>query len=97
VVLAALELDLPETDATSRWIDAARAVVDGDLATAADRYAEIGSRPDEAGARLLAAEQLVASGSRPEAGLQLEPALAFYREVDASARLAEAQATVVSA
>jgi len=97
VVLASLGLDLPEADATSRWLDAARAVVDGEPATAADRYAEIGSRPDEASSRLIAAEQLVAAGRRSDAEVQLEPALAFYREVDASARMAEAEATVVSA
>src|SRR4029450_11056192 len=43
----------------SPWLDAARAYAAGDPARAAKLYAEIGSRPDEATARLAAARQLL--------------------------------------
>ncbi len=57
----------PET----RWLEAARAVADGDFRAAAALYAEIGSLPDEAYARLLAGE--------PDA------ALPFYESVGVAA------------
>ena len=53
----------PLLDAASlptRWYDAARAVIDGDFVRAADTYAAIGSRPDEAVARLEAAKRSLA-------------------------------------
>ena len=72
------------------WARAATAVAAGELELAADRYAEIGSRPDEAFARLRAAERLLAAGRRSEANLQLERAMAFYREVRAEGFLRRA-------
>jgi hypothetical protein len=62
-------------------------VAAGRFAEAADGYAEIGSRPDEAFARLRAGERLLAAGRRSEADRQLEQALAFYREVGAAGYL----------
>ena len=50
----------------SRWLDAARAFAGGDPARAARIYAEIGSRPDEAAARLAAAHRLLPT-RRPRA------------------------------
>jgi class 3 adenylate cyclase/tetratricopeptide (TPR) repeat protein len=44
-------LPFPETTASSRWIDAARAYVAGDFAQAAACYSLIGTQPDEAHAR----------------------------------------------
>jgi tetratricopeptide (TPR) repeat protein len=75
VALAALGLPFPELPVSSRWIEASRAVAD-DPADAADRYAEIGTRPDEAFARLRAG--------------QLGRAREFYREVGAEAALSSA-------
>ena len=72
------------------WARAATAVAAGELELAADRYAEIGSRPDEAFARLRAAERLLAAGRRSEANLQLERSMAFYREVRAEGFLRRA-------
>jgi DNA-binding SARP family transcriptional activator/class 3 adenylate cyclase len=72
----------------SRWLDAAKALVAGDALRAAGIYAQIGSRPDEAYARLEAARQLPAHTGRPE----LDAAMAFYREVNAVAYLSEAEA-----
>jgi thioredoxin-like negative regulator of GroEL len=56
----------------------------GDPVAAADRYAQIGSEPDEAYARLFAAQGLLLAGRRTEAGEQLRLALIFYRSVGAS-------------
>jgi tetratricopeptide (TPR) repeat protein len=61
----------------SPWLDAARALAAGDPLAAADRYAAIGSRPDEADARLAAARLLARRGRPAEAGAQLAAARAF--------------------
>jgi hypothetical protein len=70
--------------APTRWLKAGAAMAAGRLEEAADRYAEIGSPPDEAFARLRAAERLLAASRRSEANQQLERAMAFYREVRAA-------------
>jgi hypothetical protein len=57
----------------------------GDFERAAGIYAQIGSRPHEAFARLSAAESLLADGRRVEGNAQLERALTFYRKVGAIA------------
>jgi tetratricopeptide (TPR) repeat protein len=82
---AALRPLLDAASPPSRWYDAARAVIDGDLVRAADIYAEIGSQPDEAVARLEAAK-LSPAGRDDE----LERAIAFFRSVGAHAYLREA-------
>jgi tetratricopeptide (TPR) repeat protein len=61
----------------SPWLEAARALAAGDPLAAADRYAAIGSRPDEADARLAAARLLASQGRPTEAGAQLAAARAF--------------------
>jgi class 3 adenylate cyclase len=63
----------------SPWLAAARALAAGDPLAAADRYAAIGSRPDEADARLAAARLLAARGRPAEAAAQEAAALAFRR------------------
>jgi tetratricopeptide (TPR) repeat protein len=78
------------------WLEAAAAVARGDFEQAAALYAGIGSRPDEAHTRLHAARQLAAGGQQIEASKQLQQALAFYREVRASAYLAEAEALLAA-
>jgi class 3 adenylate cyclase/tetratricopeptide (TPR) repeat protein len=70
---------LPEDREASPWRLAACAAARGDLADAARRYHALGSRPDEAYARLLAAE----AGHVTE----LERALDFFRHVGATAYL----------
>jgi hypothetical protein len=77
---------------SSLWLDAARAYAGGDLVKAADVYAEIGSLPDEAFARLRAAETLISDGSRFHADVQLERALVFYRSVGATHYVREGEA-----
>jgi hypothetical protein len=78
------------------WLDAAAAFAAGEFQQAADRYADIGSLPDEAFARLQAAKRLLADGQRAEANAQLQPALAFYRQVRASAHLGEGEALLAA-
>jgi hypothetical protein len=61
----------------SPWLEAARALAAGDPLAAADRYAAIGSRPDEADARLAAARRLAGQGRRAEAEAEERAARAF--------------------
>ncbi|HSC93050.1 MAG TPA: adenylate/guanylate cyclase domain-containing protein [Gaiellaceae bacterium] len=70
----------------TRWLAAATAFVQGEYGRAADLYAEVGSRPDEAYARLR-------SGDPRE----LERALAFFREVGAGGYAGEAEALLRAA
>jgi tetratricopeptide (TPR) repeat protein len=76
----------------TRWIDAGTAYVRGDFRRAAEIYSQTGSLPDEAFARLRAAETLIRSGRRPEGDRELQRALAFYRSVMATAYLREGEA-----
>ena len=78
------------------WLRAAVELAAGNFEQAADRYAELRSLPDEAYARLRAAEQLLAAGRRAEATAQLQRALAFYREVRATAYLREGEALLAA-
>ena len=74
------------------WTDATRAYARGEFVIAADALAEIGTKPDEAEARLRAAERLVAEGRRAEADEQAHAALAFYRTVGAAHYVRECEA-----
>jgi tetratricopeptide (TPR) repeat protein len=83
----------PRLDAASpptRWYDAARAMIDGDFVAAANIYAEMGSQPDEAVARLEAAKRSSSSGDGHGGG-ELARALAFFRGVGARAYVREAE------
>jgi hypothetical protein len=74
-------------------IKAARAILDSDFIGAAVLFAELGAVPDEAYARLRAAERFVAEATRgAEADEQLARALAFYRSVGATRYVVEAEA-----
>jgi hypothetical protein len=53
---------------------------------------EMGALPEEAFVRLRSAEALVEAGRRADADVQLDRALAFYRSVDATAYIREAEA-----
>ena len=76
---------------TSRWLEAAKSFVAGDPKHAAEIYAVIGSRPDEAHARLHAVRHLMAADARIDAHSELALAVAFYRETNASTHLDEAK------
>jgi len=69
----------------SPWLESARAYLGSDFVTAADILGRIGSKPDEAEARLHAAEKLLADGRVADADAQRARALAFYRSVNAAA------------
>ena len=73
------------------WLEGAVAIAGGRFDRAADLYAQIGSVPDEAFARLQAAKQLLASDRPAEGATHLQRVVAFYREVQASAYLREAE------
>jgi tetratricopeptide (TPR) repeat protein len=88
--------ELLEGVTASRWVDAARAHAASDFARAADILDEIGSAPDEALARLRAAEVLAAEGRDAEALEQLDRATAFFSDVDATAWLLEAETLAAS-
>jgi tetratricopeptide (TPR) repeat protein len=75
----------------SRWLEAAQAFITGDPGLAAELYAAIGSRPDEAYARLEAARQHMAANRAVEAHTELAVSITFYLEVRANAHLAEAK------
>jgi class 3 adenylate cyclase/tetratricopeptide (TPR) repeat protein len=73
-------------------VDAAAAMARGDYLAAADLYARMGSLPNEAYARLRAATQLSEAGQRHEADQQLQLTLAFWRSVNATRYVREAEA-----
>ena len=75
-----------ESHVMTPWRNAAAAsYVSGDYSAAADVYAEIGALPEEAHARLRAAEAFVGEGRRAEADAELEEVVAFWRSVGATA------------
>jgi hypothetical protein len=78
------------------WLEAAAAFAGSEFDRAADQYAKIGSLPDEAFARLRAAEQLLATGQRAEGNTQLQRAVTFYRKARATAYLRQAEALLAA-
>ncbi len=77
---------------TTSWHEAARRIAAGDLTGAAEIYAEIGSVPDEAYARLRAAEEFVRAGRRADADAQLRLALPVFAQLGATAWAADGEA-----
>ena len=90
------EIELAEAvaglDNRSAWLDAAVAYTGREYDLAAELFREIGSRPDEALARLRAAQMFAENGSETEALAQLEQALGFFRDVDGAAYLSSVEA-----
>jgi hypothetical protein len=74
------------------WLAAARALAAGDPMAAAARYAAIGSRPDEADARLAAARLLSRQGHQAEAAAASAAARAFLAEASGATGTAGAPA-----
>jgi len=81
--LSAWYLDLVANEETP-FGAAIRAVRDGDLELAADRFATTGLHAEAAYARLVAAERQVAEGRPEKAAMNLQLTLDFYREVQAT-------------
>ncbi|HEV8099278.1 MAG TPA: adenylate/guanylate cyclase domain-containing protein [Gaiellaceae bacterium] len=88
---AELQAALDHVRAQTIWHDAAGRIASGDLAGAADVYAEIGSLPTEAYARLRAAEAFARAGDRAEADRQLRLALPVFTQLGATAWAADAE------
>jgi class 3 adenylate cyclase/tetratricopeptide (TPR) repeat protein len=80
----------------TRWEEAARALLERDFEQAASIFHEVGQLDDEAEARLRAAEQLVQAGRRAPADAQLHKALAFYRSVEATRYIREAESLLAA-
>jgi class 3 adenylate cyclase/tetratricopeptide (TPR) repeat protein len=78
------------------WFGAGLAFDAGDFQEAAERYERIGARPEEAYARLRAAESLVHAGRRSEADEELQRALDFSRSVGATAYIREGEALLAA-
>jgi hypothetical protein len=78
------------------WVDACRAIADGEFVRAADKLGRIGDFPGEAKARLRAAEALARTGRRAQADTQLAPALEFYRAVGATAFVRKGEALLAA-
>jgi hypothetical protein len=86
----------PPSQNRSAWEHAARARLRGENLDAAQRFAEIGSLPDEAEARLRAGEALLADGRSTEGTEELERALEFWRSVGAARYVREAEALLAT-
>jgi tetratricopeptide (TPR) repeat protein len=82
----------PETP----WQKAAVAMGAGELDSAAEMLAAIGARAFEAEARVHAARQHRTAGRTDDADTQLERALAFYRQVGATAAIQEGEALLAA-
>ncbi|HET7170007.1 MAG TPA: AAA family ATPase [Gaiellales bacterium] len=77
-----------------RWLSAAKLIAGGRYAEAADELGAIGSRPDEALARLLHARVLIEAGDRAGGEAELRRALAFWDSVGAGSCISLADALV---
>jgi class 3 adenylate cyclase/tetratricopeptide (TPR) repeat protein len=93
---AELEAAIDRAVAETPWHEAARRIASGELAGAADVYAEIGTVPDEVYARLKAAEAFVAAGDRPGADRQLGLALPVFAQLGATGWAAEGEALLAA-
>ena len=82
---AELEEGLGRIKARSEWAEAARAYVSGELSAAADILARIGSKPDEAFARLRSGNEV-----------DVRRALEFYRSVGATRYLDEGESMLAT-
>jgi len=80
-----------QMETRSPWLAAATACASGDYLAAADVYGGMGALPEEAYARLRAAQAFVREGRRAEADAELNRALAFWRSVDAAAYVREGE------
>jgi hypothetical protein len=84
-------LALGGEDVPSRWVAAARTWAVGDLAGAADLFAQIGSASDEAYARIRDAQRSIESGRRAEAQPQLDRALELLSRMGTTALIRRAE------
>jgi class 3 adenylate cyclase/tetratricopeptide (TPR) repeat protein len=79
------------SSSSTRWWEAASSIAEHDFPQAAHRFAEIGSLPDEAFARLQAGALLLERGDHERARAELDQAVAFFEHTRADERLRQAQ------
>ena len=80
----------------SPWYVAGRALTDQEFVAAAEVLDSMGAARSAALVRLRAAQEFVRTGRRPEADDQLRRALGFFRSVDATRFIREAEALLAS-
>ena len=80
----------------SPWSAAVRKLAEGEFTAAAEALAAMGAARSAALARLQAARELARTGRRAEAGDQLRQALRFFRSVEATRFIREAQALLAA-
>ena len=80
----------------SRWLEAAEAMVVGDLIRVAELYGSGGHRPLEAFIRLRAARSFAAEGHDAEAEAQTDLALVYFRSVGATRYVNEGASLLAS-
>jgi class 3 adenylate cyclase/tetratricopeptide (TPR) repeat protein len=76
----------------SSWPKSACSIVEGRFGRAADQLAELGDRPNEAIARLLAARDTIGQGRKAEGEAELRLAIDFWQSVRADGYLGRAEA-----
>jgi ATP/maltotriose-dependent transcriptional regulator MalT len=81
----------------TRWRKLIELMLDGDLRSAADDFAEIGTPTKEAELRRHAGRRFLEEGRRADGEVELEKALSFYRSVAATAHIAEIEALLGAA
>ena len=79
------------------WVDAAMALVEGDLAAAAEIYAQLPAPAVEADVRMVSADRLAAAGRATEADAEARRALSFYKSVGATAHIRQAESLLAAA
>jgi class 3 adenylate cyclase/predicted ATPase len=89
--------EFPGSRVEAVWFNSGLAIAKGDFVAAADLLEAAGLRTDEAYARLRAAETLAREGRVAEAAAQRDRALAFYRQVGATAFVARAERLLAAA
>jgi inorganic triphosphatase YgiF len=82
---------LVELGTPTKWTEAARAIVRGDVVLGAELLHEIGDAERESMTRLQAARWLIAEGRRADADEQLQRSLEFYRSVRATRHIRQAE------
>jgi class 3 adenylate cyclase/tetratricopeptide (TPR) repeat protein len=86
------EVSAPLATLHGPWAEAAEAFAGGDLRGSIDITERLGAVSDEAWLRLALARSLVEENRRPEADIELQRALEFYRSVRATRYIREGEA-----
>jgi class 3 adenylate cyclase len=76
----------------SRWMTAAKLIIEDRYAQAGDELGEIGGKPEQALARLLTARAFIRRGNRAEGEVELRRAVEFWVDVRATRYLVIAEA-----